>query len=243
MFNENFISKTVFILRGNHEFGEMCSKFGFMKEIEKVYGMTSVLDQTYSAFSYMSLVAIINNTVFCAHGGLGPTIKSIADLSHVRKPILNYIDPICESLVWSDPDSEIQQYESNSRGYGYLFGKEAFDDFMSFSNLSLFVRGHECVQNGIKKQFDKKLLTIFSASNYTGHSNSSSIVLFDKDDIYQPYIFSPLKSLNHFSNFLKLSSNRLVIPAYTRKKKAMYTPSKIPVITPMFKSTHFSFKN
>jgi serine/threonine-protein phosphatase 4 catalytic subunit len=44
------------------------------------YGSLNVWRHCTEAFDYLSLAAIIDEKVFCVHGGLSPTIKTLDDV-------------------------------------------------------------------------------------------------------------------------------------------------------------------
>jgi predicted phosphodiesterase len=59
------------LLRGNHEFQEMSESYGFRRDC-----LTRFLPRVYSSivdsFSYFPVAAIVNEKIFCVHGGLTP---------------------------------------------------------------------------------------------------------------------------------------------------------------------------
>lgn len=183
----------VYIIRGNHEFESMCATGGFQDEINSVFGTIEILKPVYSAFSYIPLAATINTTVLCVHGGIGPTIATLDRIAKVKRPILECIHKTCQALTWSDPDDQIENFAESNRGIGFLFGINAFADFIHKSKLDLVVRGHECVMGGYMEHFEGKLITVFSASNYCGTvRNKSAVLAFENTSKYQTIVFSPL---------------------------------------------------
>jgi len=63
----------------------------------------------------------------------------------------------------------------NNRGCGIRFGPDLCEEFMKRNGFSLVVRSHESVDEGYEWWFDKKLITVFSASNYCGDAGQASL--------------------------------------------------------------------
>ena len=57
-------------------------------------------------FDYLSLAAIIDNKIFCVHGGLSPSITSLDQIRQIdRKQEVPHDGPMCD-LLWSDPEGK-----------------------------------------------------------------------------------------------------------------------------------------
>lgn len=79
-------------------------------------------------FNYLPVAAIIEDRIFCVHGGLSPQIKDIRDLNSCKRPFEPVQStPICD-ILWSDPYPYIDKWNNNiDRGVGYYFGPSAID--------------------------------------------------------------------------------------------------------------------
>jgi serine/threonine-protein phosphatase 4 catalytic subunit len=76
-------------------------------------------------FDYLTLACIIDDEVFCVHGGISPKLRDLDDLRLVdRVKEVPHDGLICD-IMWSDPD-EIQGWKESARGAGYLFGQDVF---------------------------------------------------------------------------------------------------------------------
>ncbi|KAK8876473.1 hypothetical protein M9Y10_006686 [Tritrichomonas musculus] len=122
-----------FLIRGNHEFDSLCSKYGFKSEIitlkkskplvleedqntckyqfehpntANCYKYSQTLyDAFIRVFSYLPIAAVINKTTFCIHGGLSPKLDLIDDIEElIKRPINDFKNnALFSDLIWSDP--------------------------------------------------------------------------------------------------------------------------------------------
>lgn len=58
-------------------------------------------------FDYLPLSAMIDNEVFCVHGGLSRSLNSLDEIRLInRKVEVPHDGPMCD-LLWSDPEGEV----------------------------------------------------------------------------------------------------------------------------------------
>ncbi|AQK59767.1 Serine/threonine-protein phosphatase [Zea mays] len=77
------------ILRGNHESRQITQVYGFYDECLRKYGNANVWKYFTDLFDYLPLTALIENQVFCLHGGLSPsldTLDNIRSLDRIQEP-------------------------------------------------------------------------------------------------------------------------------------------------------------
>ena len=167
----------IYLLRGNHESKDINLTYGFYNEILHFYGHTVLWNFINDIFNILPISALIENKIFSIHGGLSPKIVLIDQITLInrKKNISN--DLILSDLTWSDPDENLDNWNLNKRGAGYLFGKNAINEFLFNNNLQLITRSHQLVKEGYEYQFNKKLITIWSAPNYMYRSGNKAAIL------------------------------------------------------------------
>ena len=153
------------ILRGNHESRQITQVYGFYDECLRKYATPNVWKYFTDAFDYLPLTALIDNQVFCLHGGLSPTIDT---LDHIRE-LSRFQEvptdgPMCD-LLWSDPQEQ-PGWVVSFRGAGYNFGPDISDGFNHHNKLKMIARAHQLIMEGYQPAHNENVVTIFSAPNY-----------------------------------------------------------------------------
>lgn len=155
----------LYLLRGNHECKQITQVYGFYDECIRRYGSPIVWRYCTDVFEYLTLAVVIDEKVFCVHGGLSPIIVSIDHIHNLdRRVEIPSQGPMCD-LLWSDPDDK-PGWNMSPRGAGYLFGPNTVSYFNHMNDIELICRAHQLVMEGFKWHFDKSTITIWSAPNY-----------------------------------------------------------------------------
>ena len=156
----------LFILRGNHESRQITQVYGFYDECVRKYGSANVWKMFTDLFDYLPLTAVVENEIFCLHGGLSPTLDT---LSHIRSleriQEVPHEGPMCD-LLWSDPEQDRVGWGVSPRGAGFTFGADISDQFCHNNGLKSIARAHQLVMEGFSWAHTDKVVTIFSAPNY-----------------------------------------------------------------------------
>ncbi|SCU99773.1 LANO_0F03576g1_1 [Lachancea nothofagi CBS 11611] len=175
------------MIRGNHETRQITKVYGFYDEIVRKYGNSNVWRYCCEVFDYLSLGAIINDRIFCVHGGLSPDVMTVNQIRAIdRKQEVPHEGAMCD-LLWSDPD-EVNTWSLSPRGAGFLFGKNEVDQFLHTNDFELIARAHQLVMEGYKEMFDGGLVTVWSAPNYCYRCGNVAAVLRIEDTLDRNYM-------------------------------------------------------
>jgi len=185
----------VTILRGNHESRQITQVYGFYDECLRKYGSALVWQYFTDLFDYMPLAALVQEQIFCVHGGLSPAldkVDSFRSLDRIQE--VPHEGALCD-LVWSDPDDRVG-WGVSPRGAGYTFGSDVTAAFMHNNNLRLLARAHQLVMEGYNWAHEQRTVTIFSAPNYCYRCGNYAAIM-EVDDALQykfhQYEFAPRK--------------------------------------------------
>ncbi|KAI0875843.1 serine/threonine-protein phosphatase pp2a catalytic subunit [Hypoxylon argillaceum] len=179
------------ILRGNHESRQITQVYGFYDECLRKYGNANVWKFFTDLFDFLPLTALIDNQIFCLHGGLSPSIDTLDNIRALdRIQEVPHEGPMCD-LLWSDPDDRCG-WGISPRGAGYTFGQDISEAFNHNNGLTLIARAHQLVMEGYNWSQDRNVVTIFSAPNYCYRcGNQAAIMEIDEHLKYTFLQFDP----------------------------------------------------
>ncbi|CAI5519619.1 unnamed protein product [Closterium sp. Naga37s-1] len=164
------------LIRGNHESRQITQVYGFYDECLRKYGSVNVWRYCTDIFDYLSLSALVDNQIFCVHGGLSPSITSLDQIRVIdRKQEVPHDGAMCD-LLWSDPE-EIDGWGLSPRGAGYLFGGDVVTSFNHNNSVDVIARAHQLVMEGYKWMFNQQLVTVWSAPNYCYRCGNVAAIL------------------------------------------------------------------
>eukprot|EP00357_Protocruzia_adherens_P036034 CAMPEP_0115029676 /NCGR_PEP_ID=MMETSP0216-20121206/37170_1 /TAXON_ID=223996 /ORGANISM="Protocruzia adherens, Strain Boccale" /LENGTH=307 /DNA_ID=CAMNT_0002406361 /DNA_START=48 /DNA_END=971 /DNA_ORIENTATION=- len=164
------------LIRGNHESRQITQVYGFYDECLRKYGSVNVWRYCTEIFDYLALAAHIDNSIFCVHGGLSPSISTLDEIRSIdRKQEVPHDGSMCD-LLWSDPE-EINGWGMSPRGAGYLFGGDIVEVFNKTNKVDLICRAHQLVMEGYKNMFNDSLVTVWSAPNYCYRCGNVAAIL------------------------------------------------------------------
>jgi protein phosphatase len=185
--------RQVTLLRGNHEFESMNLSYGFAAEVDTWYPNGKLFQTCNAIFGWLPLVATINNQIYCVHGGISPNLKSLDQVSRLRRPMAMCEPDIVTDMVWSDPASDLAKpTKSSDRGLGIYFSAKALEEFLGMLKMKQMFRAHQCVASGISQFGGGMLYTIFSCSEYEAHGNRCGLVYVAADLSLQLFSLPPV---------------------------------------------------
>lgn len=201
---------TYVLVRGNHELRAIQQAFTFHRECIEKLGPAlgaQIWTSINKCFDSMPVACLIDQHIFCCHGGIPMSSQSIKDIYNVPCPLTDPENqsPLAWELMWNDPltnsvfgeMAELLRLQSgsrafsalkgflpnNKRGTAYYFSESAALKFMEQNNLSHVIRAHECLPTGYTLHGNQKLITVFSSSKYCGGNNDAACVLVEFDDV------------------------------------------------------------
>lgn len=181
----------VHILRGNHESRQITQVYGFYDECLRKYSSAAVWRAFTDLFDYIPITAVVENEIFCLHGGLSPSIDTLDNIRRLDRVQEIPHEGAVSDLVWSDPD-EKPGWKISPRGAGYTFGKDVSDTFKQKNGLGLIVRAHQLVMEGFNWSHTTNVVTIFSAPNYCYKCGNQAAILEVDDDMKYTFLqFDP----------------------------------------------------
>ncbi|KAL1427439.1 hypothetical protein MTO96_017396 [Rhipicephalus appendiculatus] len=143
---ENF-----FILRGNHECASINRIYGFYDECKRRFNIK--LWKTFTdCFNCLPVAAIVDEKIFCMHGGLSPDLQSMEQVRRIMRPTDVPDQGLLCDLLWADPDKDIM-------GWG---GERP---------------AHQVVEDGYEFFAKRQLVTLFSAPNYCGEFDNAGAMM------------------------------------------------------------------
>ena len=169
--------QNVFLLRGNHEYEDVNSVYGFKDQVLCLFGSSKLFTRFQELFAQLPIAAVVNDKCFCVHGGLSPELRMVSDLDAVDRRAFPPA-PVVNDIMWSDPVTpKTVVYLESERGKGCKFGHLAVKAFLKQNNLQRIIRAHEFTKDGVFTRFDFLLYSVFSTCNYKGEGSNSACIL------------------------------------------------------------------
>lgn len=185
--------RNIFLLKGNHDGGSINGgkvKLWVRKpeaESEEDYFLmymnnlsnsnrtlnSSIINKYLEFFNSLCNIAFIMHkriSIMAVHGGIPrPKIEDLNFYSYIRcisdltdESITDNIDrTIVQNILWSDPYRGVGDLREDSGRFRFTL--QHFREFKKNIGFDILIRGHEAEEEGIRKHFNDKLITIFSS--------------------------------------------------------------------------------
>ena len=86
-------------------------------------------------FNCLPIAAIVDEKIFCCHGGLSPDLQSMEQIRRIMRPTDVPDQGLLCDLLWSDPDKDVLGWGENDRGVSFTFGAEVVAKFLHKHDL------------------------------------------------------------------------------------------------------------
>ncbi|KAL0456761.1 UNVERIFIED_CONTAM: Serine/threonine-protein phosphatase PP1, partial [Sesamum latifolium] len=222
---ENF-----FLLRGSHECISINRIYGFYDECRQRFNVR--LWKVFNdCFDCLPVAALIDDKIFCMHGGLSPDLYDLDQIRNLQRPTdVPETGLLCD-LLWSDPCKDIKGWGMNDKGISYTFGADKVSEFLLTHDLDLICRANQVVEDGYEFFADRQLVTIFSAPNYCGeYDNAGSALSFGSSCCLE--VRKPDQNIEDFFPGGKLGSLVSISSPHFLSKPAATTATSIVVTQP-----------
>uniref|UniRef100_A0A0K0FZR8 Serine/threonine-protein phosphatase 5 (inferred by orthology to a human protein) n=1 Tax=Strongyloides venezuelensis TaxID=75913 RepID=A0A0K0FZR8_STRVS len=181
-------SKHVYLLRGNHEFPEQNKKFDLPRSCKKQFSSANYWRILNFAFDRLSVAAIINDEIYCAHGGVSQWVRGRHSISNLVKPMSNNSKfterLVLTDIVWSDTiRNEVEEgghfFQPTIRGLGFAYSERGLKEVIKLLKVKKIIRGHHPHPNGFLEDYKNLCYTVHARQIESGSYGSTCSVYLD----------------------------------------------------------------
>lgn len=189
-----------FLIRGNHEFIDINATGGFKDEILNAGYSETLFEKFNEAFFYLPIAALIDDQIFCVHGGLSPQFQKIEQINTEFKLPIKKISQNSQKKIQNNKISEsVEIPEKRSPPINFSVNKpHRFSDSYEYKALAMNIPP---ICSPVESRMQP-----FVGSTKLSHENKSKSLVYSK-----------LPSLNQQSsqtNPQKNSNNVITIPPH-----------------------------
>ncbi|KAK9889299.1 hypothetical protein WA026_004579 [Henosepilachna vigintioctopunctata] len=162
LFLGDYLTMNIFLLRGTHECASINRIYGFYDECKRRYNIK--LWKTFTnCLNCLPVAAIIDEKIFCCHGGLSPNLQSMEQIRRIMRPTEVPDQGLLSDLL--------------------CFGAEVVSQFSHKHDFDLICRAHQVVEEGYEFFAKRQLFTLFSAPNYCGEFDNAGAMMSVDDTL------------------------------------------------------------
>lgn len=182
----------VYLLRGNHEADNVCRIYGFFDEVKRRFSVKLFKEFT-DVFNCLPISALIEDIALCMHGGLSPELRDVRQIEQIPRPLVVPDEGLACDILWSDPEAGSSGWQPSERGVSFTFGEDVAARVCKSLDIDIVLRAHQVVDEGYSFFAGRRVVTIFSASNYCGEfTNSGAMMIMDEACRCSFQIFKPV---------------------------------------------------
>ena len=154
--------------------------YGFYDECRRHKGL-KVWKDFCRAFNWLPVCALVNQRIFCVHGGISPELKDLNQIRHLERPVAVPESGLLCDLLWSDPEPEINGWGENDRGVSFVWGQDVAKQCLSDLDLDFICRSHQAAEDGYKFFAGEKVVTLWSIRNFRGFDEMGAVMRISED--------------------------------------------------------------
>ncbi|UJR11517.1 hypothetical protein I4U23_015698 [Adineta vaga] len=182
----------IFLLRGNHECASLARIHGFYDDCKRRYNI-KLWKKFINCFNCLPAAAIINNQMFCCHGGLSPELTNLDQIMRIQRPTDVPDTGLLCDLLWSSPDNDVTGWYDEGESVSFIFGANVVNKFLNRHNMNLICRSLQVVEDGYEFFADHRLITIFSAADYRREFDNAGALMSVDENMICSFFILPSK--------------------------------------------------
>ncbi|WNY27195.1 metallophosphoesterase family protein [Methanolapillus ohkumae] len=204
--------KNVVLLRGNHETKDV----NYLSEFKSsILEEPDLFELANDAFKELPVAVVLNEKVFCVHGGLSES--PLLEISKSAEDSFSYL--------WSDP-ADVKGWSASPRGIRVKrFGPDVVQSFLQKNNFQLVIRGHTTLECGVKFWFDKTLVSLYSALPCAGPDIRAAVCLASPESV-EFFFYRKDKKKNDNGFVWEYKTSRLALHPILKEKTAEQSGSE-----------------
>jgi serine/threonine-protein phosphatase PP1 catalytic subunit len=192
-----YMPSNFFLLRGCHETLALARAYQLREQLSDFFHSSRAWIEACETFTALPYAAVVDEKIFCLHGGLSPYLQSLDQINRIPRPLDAADRDLPCDLLWADPSNLHEGWTESERGVSVCFGSDVVSSFLKTHDLTLVCRGHEVAYQGFKFFAEKKMVTLTSLAQHCGQTNNSSAVMVV--DEQSNVLFKLISDRNNYS--------------------------------------------